>query len=240
MATVPARAPIASRRQQFFYITAGCIAALVILVGFSRSYYLKPLFGTPPLSTLVHVHGILFTGWVVLFITQARLIASHRRSVHMKLGILGFTLATLMIFVGVATAITAAKLGRPPGRQDPLVFMAVPLSAMLVFTILIAAGFLNRRRPDYHKRIMLMATFGLLTAAFGRMVLMIVGHPFPPLAMAGTDLLVIGAVVYDAISNRRLHPAFLWSGALILAMQPTQFFVARTATWMTFAQWLTR
>ena len=240
MATVPARAPLPSRRQQFFYITAGCIAALVVLVGFSRTYYLKPFFGTPPLTTLVHVHAVLFTAWVVLFITQARLIASNRRSVHMKLGILGFLLAIAMIFVGTATAITAAKLGHPPGRQDPLVFMAVPLSAMLVFSTLIVAGFLNRCRSDYHKRIMLMATFGLLTAAFGRMALMIVGHPFPPLAMAGTDLLVIGTIAYDTVSNRRLHPAFLWSGALILAMQPIQFFIARTATWMTFAQWLTR
>lgn len=240
MATVPARAPIAGRRQQFFYITAGCIAALVVLVGFSRTYYLKSLFGTPPLSTLVHVHAVLFTGWVVLFITQARLIASQRRSLHMKLGILGFSLAAAMIFVGAATAITAAKLGRPPGRLDPLVFMAVPLSAMLVFSILIVAGFLNRRRSDYHKRIMLMATFALLTAAFGRVALMIVGHPFPPLAMGATDLLVIGTIVYDTVANHRLHPAFLWSGALIMAMQPIQFFVARTGAWMTFAQWVTR
>lgn len=240
MATVPARAPLASRRQQFFYITAGCIAALVVLAGFSRTYYLKSFFGTPPLTTLVHVHAVLFTGWVVLFITQARLIASHRRSVHMKLGILGFLLAVAMIFVGTATAITAAKLGRPPGRLDPLVFMAVPLSAMFVFSILIVAGFLNRRRSDYHKRIMLMATFALLTAAFGRMALMIVGHPFPPLAMGATDLLVISTVVYDTVSNRRLHPAFLWSGALIIAMQPTQFLIARTSAWMTFAHWLTR
>lgn len=240
MATVPARAPLTGRRQQFFYITAGCIAALVVIAGFSRTYYLKSFFGTPPLTTLVHLHGIFFTGWVVLFITQARLVASHRTRLHMKLGIFGFLLAITMILLGTATAITAAKLGRPPGRLDPLVFMAVPLSAMFVFTILIAAGFLNRRKPDYHKRIMLMATLALLTAAFGRIALMIVGHPFPPLAMGCTDLLVIGAVVYDTMSNRRLHPAFLWSGALIIAMQPIQFFVARTAAWMTFAQWLTR
>jgi hypothetical protein len=240
MATVPARAPLSNRRQQYFFITAGCIVALVILVGFSRTYYLKSVFGTPPLTTLVHVHGLLFTGWVVLFITQARLIASQRRSVHMKLGIVGFLLATSMIFVGTVTAITAAKLGRPPGRQDPLVFMAIPLSAMFVFSVLIVAGFLNRRRPDYHKRIMLMATLAILQAAFGRIALMIMGHPFPPLAMGFNDLLIIGTVIYDTITNRRLHPAFLWSAAFVIAMQPIQLIVSRTSAWMTFAQWVTR
>ena len=58
--------------------------------------------------------------------------------------------------------------------------------------------------------------------------------------MGFNDLLIIGTVVYDTIANRRLHPAFLWSGAFVIAMQPIQIFFARTSAWMTFAQWLTR
>lgn len=239
MATVPVRAP-ASRQRERFYVSAGVVAALVVLAGFSRTYFLKGYFGTPALTPLVHLHGILFTSWVALFITQAWLVSARRTRVHMRLGVAGFLLAVTMIVVGLATAITAASLGKtPPGAPPPLIFLSVPFFDMVVFAALIAAGFYFRRRSDYHKRIMVVATATLLTAAFGRLTIIYLGTGQPLLAMAATDLLVIGAATWDAISHRRLHPAFAWAGALLILSHPLRFLIAQTDAWMSFARWMT-
>ena len=241
MATVPARAPLSRVTERRVYLAAGIVAALVVTVGFSRTYFLKEYFGTPALTPLVHLQGILFSSWIALFITQAWLVSARRTRVHMRLGIAGFLLACAMIVVGLATAITAARLGHAPvGAPPPLVFLVVPFFDMVVFATLIAAGFSFRRRPDYHKRIMVIATLGILTAAFGRITILLFGSGQVLLAMGATDLLIVTAVAWDTISHRRLHPAFAWAGALVVLSQPLRLAIAHTAAWMSFAQWLTR
>jgi hypothetical protein len=239
MATAPVRA-VVRRSEHRFFLTAAFIVAAVVLVGFSRTFYLKGYFHTPPLLPIVQVHGALFSGWVALFITQAWLVSARRTRLHMQLGMAGFVLALAMVGVGTTTAITMARLGHvPPGAPPPLMFLVVPLFDMLVFSVLIAAGFLLRRRSDYHKRIMVVATAALMTAAFGRIVLMVQGTGNVILAFTLTDLLVVAAAAVDAFLHRRLHPAFVWAGALLILSQPLRFAVAHTQPWMNFARWLT-
>lgn len=239
MATVPARAPLPQPRHSAFYLAVGLFAALIVVLGFSRTYYLKSFFGTPALTPLVHLHGIVFTSWIALFITQTWLISANKRKTHMRLGIAGLALAIAMIFVGSATAIASARLGHPIGGR-PLVFLALPLSNVLLsFPVLIAAGFYFRRRADFHKRLMLCATLALLTAAFGRIVVLLSGGRVPLIAMACTDLLLIAVTAYDAIRNRRIHPAFVGGTTFVIFVHVFQFAIARTAPWLAFARWLT-
>ncbi len=240
MATAPARTLPTRKSEHRYYLIGAFVAALVVLVGFSRTYYLKEFFGTPPLLPIIHLHAVLFSSWVVLFITQAWLVSAHRTRLHMELGIAGFLLACAMIVVGTTAAITVAKLGHVrPGGPPPLFFLVVPIFDMLVFAILIAAGFFMRRRTDYHKRIMIVATASLMTAAFGRIVTMAQGHANVKLALTFTSLLVVIAALVDGFRNRRLHPAFAWAGALVIISGPVRFFVASTEMWMSFARWLT-
>jgi hypothetical protein len=51
---------------------------LAVFVGFAPTYYLKGYFGGAPLTPLVHVYGLVFTGWVLLFFAQTALIARGR------------------------------------------------------------------------------------------------------------------------------------------------------------------
>ncbi|HEV3063357.1 MAG TPA: hypothetical protein VGY48_34245 [Vicinamibacterales bacterium] len=67
--------------------------ALTTLVGFAQTYYLKVLFGTPPLRLLLHVHGVVMTAWVVLFLVQVGLIAERRTDLHRRLGVMGAVVA---------------------------------------------------------------------------------------------------------------------------------------------------
>src|SRR3954469_3869442 len=130
MSTVPARAPIASRQlsSRRYYISFAVVAALAVFIGFSRTYFLKGYFGAPSLTPLLHLHGLIFTTWVLLFIVQTTLVAARRTDIHRKLGLAGGVLALLMIIVGPLTGIAAAKLGHSPSPAvPPLKFLVIPL-----------------------------------------------------------------------------------------------------------------
>ena len=92
------------------YLWVAVLFPLIVLAGFARAYYLKPLFNTPAIpGFLVHLHGAVLTAWVVLFVTQVWLVASRRTKVHQSLGVWGSVLAALVLIVGVATALAAAS-----------------------------------------------------------------------------------------------------------------------------------
>jgi hypothetical protein len=224
---------------RLFYAVMALAAAAIVFVGFARTYYLKAYFGAAPLTPLVHLHGLLFTSWIVLLMAQVLLVAAGRTDLHRRLGIAGGVLAVLMVDIGVATAIGFARraLATPgvmaPGDPPPLVFLAIPFGDLAVFSTLVGAALWLRRKTAAHKRLMLVATIGLLPAAFGRLVTTPVGY------FGLTDLVLAACVLYDVAAHRRIHPAYLWSGVLLVASQPARLYVGGTETWLSVARWLT-
>jgi hypothetical protein len=217
------------------------MAAAIVFAGFSRTFYLKSYFAAPAIPLLVVLHGIAFTSWLVLFLTQTTLIASKRTDLHRRLGVAGGVLAALMLGLGVATAIHAARRGfSPPGGPPPLVFLVIPMFDILVFSALVAAGLYYRRKSETHKRLMLLAMIAILPPAIARL-------PFGfilatgPLAFFGlADLVLLSCIAYDTAVRRKLHPAYLWGGLLVVVSQPLRLLVGGTSAWLAFAQWLTR
>jgi hypothetical protein len=227
------------RRDRLFYSGMAIAAAVVIFAGFAPTYYLKGAFGGRPLPPLLHVHGLIFTSWIVLFIVQTRLIAGRRTPLHRQLGVVGGCLAAAMLVVGTLAAIASARRGfTPPGGPPPLVFLIIPLGDLLVFGSLVGAALYFRRQPQTHKRLMLLATIALLTPAIARL------HGIAaagPLAFWGlTDVFIVACFVYDRVTSGRIHPAYKWGGLFVLAMQPLRLMLGGTGPWLAFAQWLTR
>ena len=211
---------------------------IIVLIGFARTYYLKGLFGTPALpGLLVHLHGIVMTSWVVLFITQIWLVAARRTRIHQRLGILGAILAALVCLVGVATAIAAAARGAAAG-PEALRFLVIPFGDLLVFAILIGTALYFRRRMDIHKRLMLLAAVAILPPAFARFPLHFVETSGPFAFFCLTDLFLLGCIIFDTIKQRRLHPVFLWGTLLLVGSQPLRLLLGSTDLWMRFATWL--
>ena len=241
--------PIRTTRDRWFFSGMALIAALTVFGGFAPTYYLKGLYGTPTLSTVRHLHGITFTLWMVLFLVQTALIAARRTAWHRRLGIAGTVLAGGMLVIGTAVAISAARHppapGVAPGLPPPLVFLLIPLSDLAAFAMLAGSGVYYRRKPDIHKRLMLLATIAILPAALGRMVfpgglLDFLGLPVGPLTLTGLTALFVGAcLLYDRLAQGRVHAATLWGGSFLLGAQVLRLFVAGTATWLTVARWLT-
>lgn len=226
-------------RSSRFYTYVSIIAALVVFAGFFRTYYLKGAFGTPVLSGLLHVHGVVMTLWFTLFIVQVCLVAIRRTDLHRRVGVMAALLAVLVVVVGAATAVAAAKHGYTPlGGPPPLVFLAIPMGDLLVFAALVTTALLLRRRSDIHRRLMPLAALSLLTPAISRIPLDVIQASGILLYLGLTDLLVLGCVAFDTAKNRRLHPAAGWGAGLIIASQPLRFLLAGTPAWMQFATWL--
>jgi hypothetical protein len=220
------------------YRWAPLVAVAIVFAGFAKTFYLKQVFGTPPLSALLILHGVLMTTWFVLFIVQTRLVAAGRTDLHRRLGVVGALLALAILIVGPTVAVTAAKLGHTPG-PPPLVFLVVPLGDMVVFALLVGSALLFRRRSDVHKRLMLLSFVGLLTAAIARLPVEAWHQAGIVAYFSTTILLVLVCVGYDTIKHHRLHPAFAWGAGLIILSWPLRLALTTTATWMAFASWLT-
>jgi hypothetical protein len=228
------------RRTRRFFVGMALAIALTVFAGFSRSYFLKAHFGTPELSLLLHVHGLVFTSWVLLFLAQTSLVAAGRTDLHRRLGVLGAVLAGLLLIVGTTTAILRVKGGAAPiPGVSPLSFLAIPLFDMVVFAILVGTGLYFRRRLDTHKRLMTLATISLMSAPIARIPLALL-KAGPPAFFGLTDLFIVACIIYDLVTRRRVHPATIWGGLLIVASQPLRLMVSGTPAWMAFAGWLIR
>src|SRR5262249_43145654 len=121
----------AARERRFFFLFA-LLLALTVFIGFTPSYYLKDVIhAPPPLSVMTRIHGVIFTSWVLLFVTQAGLIDFNRPALHRRLGLIGAVLFGIVLAVGVTTGLNAGRLGHaPPGVGAPLTFMIVPLAGI--------------------------------------------------------------------------------------------------------------
>jgi hypothetical protein len=159
----------------------------------------------------------------------------------MRLGIAGVVIATLMVIIGTITAIIRAKIIQtPPGSPSPLVFLTIPLGDMLVFAVLASSGFYFRRRPDIHKRLMLLATIGILPAAVARIPLDFFQQGGPLVFFGMTDLLILPCLLFDIVTRGRPHRATLLGGLLLVASHPLRLIVGGTSLWLAFATWITQ
>jgi len=232
------RAP--ATRQRWFWFGGAVFSALLVFAGFSPTFYLKPFFATPDLGTLKIVHGLVFSTWILLFLTQTWLVAADRRDLHRKLGLAGVPLLVAMCVIGYQMALEAGRSGftPDPAKVSALSFMAIPLFDLAIFALLVAVALLLRRRLDWHKRLMLIATLSLLPPALARIALQFPPTPALPVAFGGTALIIVAAIVLDSVAQRRLHPAMLCSGLLVLASLPGRIAIAGTQAWQDFATWL--
>jgi len=229
-----------SSERRFFGAMALAILFCVFL-GFARSFYLKPLFPDWPAPTepLFSVHGLAFTAWVLLLLVQTTLIARGNVGLHRKIGAFGAALAITMVVLGVLAALVAAR--RPTGfvgiPVPPLQFLAVPLFGIALFAVFVILAVARRRDTQSHKRLMMLASIQLVTAAIARWP--VISQFGPPAFFGITNLFIVALAIWDFRTRGRLHPVTLWGGLLAIAAQPIQLVLLGTDAWLGFARWAT-
>src|SRR5262249_18503852 len=208
-------------------------------------------------TLLVIAHGLAVGAWLLLFLTQAILVATGQTAVHRRLGIVGSVLAVLMVMLGCVVLMDFGRRGydlsgdviraisrKSSARFNPAVVL-FPLGELLSFAVLVGAGLWYRHRAEIHKRLMLLAMVPILVEP----ILHLVGHlagRWPTLRGMGTTISVAttllflsASAIYDRLSRRRIHPVSVWVPILVFAWQVTLgFIIFPSSGWRKLVAWL--
>ena len=217
------------------FLWVAVASAFVALVGFARTFYLKFFLHTASLPVLVWIHGLVMTLWLLIFIAQTWLIRSHRAGLHRRLGMFAVALAAIIVLLGETLTINAVRretLMHKFGRFHYL--LGINTLNLLLFGIFVGFGYVARRRPDVHKRLMVLAALTLLAPAIARVVLLFTHSPLPQfLAFYACFFVCLGV---DTIRHRRLHPAFALGSLLTVVAFQVSLFVVQTQGWARFVK----
>lgn len=160
---------------RWFYSFASVVLLVCVLVGFSQFYFHGRAYPgreiTPPIRSLVIIHGVTMSAWLILFIIQPFLAATRNLRLHMALGRVGSVLALAILVLGVMVGVQSARVAPPEARImgfDPKQFLAVPLLSVIFFATLVGIAIWHRRNPAIHRAMMFTATMGVLSAALNR------------------------------------------------------------------------
>jgi hypothetical protein len=232
----------------YFYVWMAGLCTLIAFGAFAATYWLQLAAGTFVGPPILHVHGLIFSAWPLLLLSQTVLAANGRMEHHRAWGIVGVALATTMVFLGLTVAIRGLNAGLAAGDGNvERAFMLMPLGSITIFAGLFIAAIVNVKRPEWHKRLMLGATCSVLMAAAGRVGFLIATHgggpgmrpglsPPPPVTVATLDGLLVSlalmvGVIYDWRTRGRPHPAYLVGIGLLLTFAFAGPIIAQTPGW---------
>lgn len=215
MATLAPAAPAASSDDRFFMRMA-VVIALTIIAGFTIQFAMGR--STLAARPLVHLHGLAFMGWVILFVTQVRLATSGPLSLHRRLGWVAAGWAVLLVVMGFAITIDVARLGKTPFFFLPQYFLIANPLTVLCFALLTASAIRRRRDPDWHKRLHICATIAIIGPGLGRIL------PMPLMGPYAFDIVVAVSLLFPFVGMFRdlrndggVHPAW-WRGVIAIAL----------------------
>lgn len=208
-------APASWRQDQHFYTRMAIGLTLFTFAAFIQ-FTLRGFVDVAAVPWWVHLHGLVFGGWMVLFIVQNVLAGSGNLVLHRRLGWLGCGLAVIMVPLGIATGYQAIALGRQPPFFSPSYFLALTSVGMLFFGALFAWAIVRRRDTEWHRRLMLAVAIMLLEPALGRVLPLPLIQPWGQAAELAAQLGVFAiAFAHDRRTRGAVHPA-LWAGAAVL------------------------
>jgi hypothetical protein len=207
----------------------------IVYYGFAHSYFLAGTVRAPLPNVLIHIHGAVFTSWIILLLIQNALVVTHNVTIHRKLGMWGFGLAASMFVLGILAGVDAMRRGTALWGLDAQGFLAVPFTDITLFAVLIYFAFRARRHPEAHKRLILIATLAITDAAVAR-------FPIATLQqhIIYQDYIVFGLLMvvaaYDLLSLRRISRTTLWASALVILFHLTRIPLGHSALWHSFAR----
>lgn len=222
------------RRDRVFYLAMGLLVLAVVVYGFGRSFYFAPFMPVPQIRPLLQLHAAVFSAWVLLFILQTSLISAQRRDLHRRAGIAGAFLVGLLVIVGGLTVLESVRL---QSLRDGAVNLFGSATQLAVFATLATAGLLLRKRPELHKRLMLVGTLALAQAGLGRIL------PGLRLGTGGeiivTMLFMFSWLFYDLLARRRPLLAPMLGAAAVVLIAPVGIpLIVRSSAWLQFTAWV--
>jgi len=224
------------------YVPVTGLATVLVLVGFWPTYFGPLLMGAVDKAMIIHVHAAVYMGWLMLVLAQGYLAAIGRTALHVRVGRFGMAYGLLAILIGLVTAFRGFERRIEAGKiQLAQRALLAPLADMIVFSLFLGAAWVYRRKPDIHKRLIIVATTTLIDAAVARM-------PFwygmrdvsfrevvPSLLVWLSPIYV--AMAHDYFRRKIVHPVYVLGIAclILLRLRPL---LRDTDAWMSFSGWL--
>lgn len=238
-AEVP-RASVGAAR--YFYVGVAAFIVLFTFGAFTRSYWAPMAGGSLDMHAAIHARAALFFVWTLFFLTQTIIAAQARMLLHRELGMLGVALAGAMVFSGVVASVVTLDLLLGTPRERVVIGTSIlGFSSIIVFTVFMTAAVANIRRPEWHKRLMVLATFALMQAVVTRYILLIPDIIQPHRALIGatlTDLMLLAVIALDSRIHGRVHPAYVAGGVFLLFVQIARSPLTHTPFWREACHWL--
>ncbi|MCI0352247.1 MAG: hypothetical protein L0Z53_22745 [Acidobacteriales bacterium] len=219
-------------RRRSFYLLIALSMSFTAFFGFWFTYFGPISRGEyPPVSPMVHVHGLSFLAWFLLLPAQAGLIRSDRIQIHRIVGACSTVLAAIMVLAGLTVVGVQADLSLAADASPFWVFMVPPIfSALVLFIVLYIAALSQRRRAADHKRLILLASSAPLAAATFRVLVAAFG--FKPwvwvVGFFASNLFVIAAMAYDYRVDHKIHRVYRYGLPVTLGLEAGAFLVAIT------------
>jgi hypothetical protein len=241
--------------RSYFYFYMALLCAAAAFGGFLPTFWLPMTEGHHVAAPVIAIHGLLFSMWTLFFIQQTWFVASGRIANHRAAGLFGIALASVMTVFGFLVEIEEIQRAGAAGHLNAgLSFSILPLWHLIFFAALVALAIMNIRRPEWHRRLMLVATIVILNAPLARPFIYFLGFhghmpvaaglPSPPAPLEGlspedyvVNLILLIPIAHDWLKRGRPHLAYLLGGGAIVLMEILQTPISRTAGWHAVASW---
>lgn len=228
-----------------FFLVMGALMFVITAVGFAPTFFLRFMFDAPRLPLRLSIHGLLATMWVSLYLVQTVLVRGRRLRWHGWLGLAGGGLGAAMVGSGFVVLVGVARESSGP---LPLVAGLVwgNLFILAAFSVFLTLGLLARRRPEAHKRFLLLATLSLMgqpLVRIGQLESLVISEIRMTndaiYGLGGLLLLLLLAVVHDVWVRGRPHRVIaIGAPALLLGLAVMGVAVPRSAFAQAVVLWL--
>ena len=210
---------IARTRGRYFFVVMSAVFPIIVALGFVPDYQMVAA-GELKVPWILHVHGAIMTGWLVIFFAQSLLVANANVKRHRQLGQTGFVFGVLVLLSLAVIIARALIVNNPPMPDAQFDILFIQLYLLILFGVFFTSGMLLRKKPAAHKRLLLLATVVVLQAAVDRIRFL------PGLQEAlyprflYLDALLIPLLLYDWVTLGRIHRV-TWSGILLVCLMQT-------------------
>jgi hypothetical protein len=215
----------AESRERLFFLVMAFAIAVTVVTAFGLFYVAGiSSFHSP---WWVHVHAVTFMTWIGFYVLQNTLVFRNDIALHRRLGRIGAVYAVWMVLVGLVLTPLTLAVGRSPPFFTPAYFLALDLVNITTFGALLYAAIHNRRRTDWHRRLMLCATICVIAPAIGRLIVLSGATMTASLNVALLLVYVAVAMLFDWANRGRIHAAYFWgAGALVLMVVAVEVLAA--------------
>jgi hypothetical protein len=214
---------------RYFYFSMSILISVVVTYGFSLTIGKNLIHPALPRPGLLYFHAAVFFGWLIFYILQSALVRTRNLKIHKTLGWFGVALGATIVVLGISTAITMERFHiYQQHRSLDAGDISIPFNDIACFAVTFTLAILWRKRPEYHRRLILLASAALSAAGWGRYPLPLVGF------YLGVDLFIVLGIIRDLIINRRVHKVYVWglpaflvgqAIALTITIKQPHFFV---------------